>query len=221
MTSKSLDQFWSEATRVLAAGSLDIPFAATYTTQDPAGSSGSSASSHASFSLPKNIDLKSIVGLVKNNNVSRRCFEATSENDSLVTHLHRAAETNDIVHLNSETFPVLSQVLCRPHKDKCREAVILPIRPTTRDYVGGFVLIGLNPRRPWDEDHQSVAEPKACFPYFDAYIDQSQGFHSTGQPYVRYQYGFCRAYRGRDSEVANSCKTVSGLQSSTNDPRTF
>lgn len=34
-------------------------------------------------------------------------------------------------------------------------AVVCPIRPTTGENVIGFLLIGVNPRRPYDEDYQS------------------------------------------------------------------
>lgn len=38
--------------------------------------------------------------------------------------------------------------------DPCRAAVICPIRPTKEEDVMGFVFLGLNPRRPYDNDYR-------------------------------------------------------------------
>lgn len=38
--------------------------------------------------------------------------------------------------------------------DPCRAAVICPIRPTSDENVMGFLLLGLNPRRPYDNDYR-------------------------------------------------------------------
>jgi hypothetical protein len=39
--------------------------------------------------------------------------------------------------------------------EPCREAVIFPVRPTTGENVLGFLLIGMNPRRPYDDAYIS------------------------------------------------------------------
>lgn len=38
--------------------------------------------------------------------------------------------------------------------DPCRSAVMCPIRPTKEENVMGFLLLGLNPRRPYDNDYR-------------------------------------------------------------------
>ncbi|KAK1758611.1 hypothetical protein QBC47DRAFT_375225 [Echria macrotheca] len=38
--------------------------------------------------------------------------------------------------------------------DPCRAAVVLPIRPTKEENVMGILLLGLNPRRPYDNDYR-------------------------------------------------------------------
>ena len=42
--------------------------------------------------------------------------------------------------------------------EPCREAVVCPVRPTTGENVMGFLVIGINPRRPYDEDYQSFIQ---------------------------------------------------------------
>jgi hypothetical protein len=37
--------------------------------------------------------------------------------------------------------------------DACRAAVVCPIHPTTGDNILGFLVMGINPRRPYDDDY--------------------------------------------------------------------
>lgn len=41
----------------------------------------------------------------------------------------------------------------RGFEEPCREAIIFPVRPTNAEAVMAFLLIGVNPRRPYDEDY--------------------------------------------------------------------
>lgn len=42
----------------------------------------------------------------------------------------------------------------RGFRDACHSVVVLPIRPTREDGVMGLLLLGLNPRRPYDHDYR-------------------------------------------------------------------
>lgn len=39
--------------------------------------------------------------------------------------------------------------------EPCREDIVCPIRPTTGENVMGFLVVGVNPRPPFDDDYQS------------------------------------------------------------------
>jgi hypothetical protein len=43
----------------------------------------------------------------------------------------------------------------RGFREPCREAVIFPVRPTIGENVLGFLLMGVNPRRPYDDAYMS------------------------------------------------------------------
>jgi PAS domain S-box-containing protein len=43
----------------------------------------------------------------------------------------------------------------RGFEEPCREAIIFPVRPTNGESVMAFLLIGVNPRRPYDESYHS------------------------------------------------------------------
>ena len=42
--------------------------------------------------------------------------------------------------------------------EPCSEALVCPIRPTTGENVLGFLVVGVNPRRPFDDDYQSFIQ---------------------------------------------------------------
>jgi hypothetical protein len=45
----------------------------------------------------------------------------------------------------------------RGFPEPCRLAVVCPIRPTTGENVIGFLVVGINPRRPYDDDYQAFS----------------------------------------------------------------
>lgn len=53
---------------------------------------------------------------------------------------------------------LLEGIEWRGFGEACREAVVCPIRPTTGENVMGFLCIGVNPRRPYDEDYESFIQ---------------------------------------------------------------
>ena len=48
---------------------------------------------------------------------------------------------------------LLEGFACRGFPEKPRAAIVCPIHPTTADSINGFLVIGLNPRRPYDDDY--------------------------------------------------------------------
>jgi PAS domain S-box-containing protein len=53
--------------------------------------------------------------------------------------------------------PLLEGIEWRGYGDPCREAIIFPLRPTNGDTIFAFLLIGIHPRRAYDEDYRSFA----------------------------------------------------------------
>lgn len=50
---------------------------------------------------------------------------------------------------------LLEGIEWRGYGEPCREAIIFPVRPTNGESVLGFLLLGINPRRPYDDDYKS------------------------------------------------------------------
>ena len=60
-----------------------------------------------------------------------------------------------VYHVEDGTLPqnLIEGLTTRGFGDVCRSAVICPIAPTTSEKVLGIVVLGLNPRVPFNEDH--------------------------------------------------------------------
>jgi PAS domain S-box-containing protein len=63
------------------------------------------------------------------------------------------------LRLQDGTFPesLLEDIEWRGYGDPCREVIIFPLRPTNGDTVFAFLLIGIHPRRAYDDDYKSFA----------------------------------------------------------------
>jgi GAF domain-containing protein len=62
-----------------------------------------------------------------------------------------------MLQVRNGTLPeaLLEDIDWRGYHEPCREAIIFPIRPSGGENVLGFLLMGVNPRRPYDKDYES------------------------------------------------------------------
>lgn len=60
-----------------------------------------------------------------------------------------------LLEVGSQDLPseLLGGLVSRGFGDPCRGVVVCPIHPTTGDSILGFLVVGVNPRRPYDEDY--------------------------------------------------------------------
>jgi signal transduction histidine kinase/PAS domain-containing protein/DNA-binding NarL/FixJ family response regulator len=66
------------------------------------------------------------------------------------------ANTPTVLSTRDGSLPkhLLDGVHWRGFQDPCHEAIVYPIRPTKDEPVMGILVLGLNPRRPYDHDYQ-------------------------------------------------------------------
>ena len=62
-----------------------------------------------------------------------------------------------ILHRRNGTLPdeLTEGIKWRGYGDPCKEAIIIPVRPTNGENVFAFLLIGVNPRRAFDEEYKA------------------------------------------------------------------
>jgi hypothetical protein len=72
-------------------------------------------------------------------------------------YLREAMKTDKPALLTSEDGPLsklISGLECRGFQEPCSSVVVFPIHPMSGESISGFLVMGVNPRRPYDDDYQ-------------------------------------------------------------------
>ena len=158
VTARDVDSYWEKAIQELAAVEprYDIPMAVLYTVEnDPeTAADGSAASTPA-----KICRLAGTLGVPENHPIAPNTLGLRSGAEPLASAFVEAmtAQHPTLLQTSDGTLPpsLLQGLQWRGFEgDPCRAAVICPIRPTKEEDPMGFLLLGLNPRRPYDNDYR-------------------------------------------------------------------
>ncbi|KAI5848592.1 hypothetical protein DFP73DRAFT_474167, partial [Morchella snyderi] len=137
------DNFWSFVLEGLGSNEIDTPFALLYRVISEKG-----CVLAGSLGIPEHLQVKG--GL------------APGEPDEQFLFYHEmilARESNSVVVKSLETVPhtskqELSEIQYRGFGDPCTHVAIIPIQPSpSRTF--GYLILGLNPRRPYDHEYFS------------------------------------------------------------------
>lgn len=65
-----------------------------------------------------------------------------------------------VLRVGDGTFPkgLIGEAKSRAFGDICDAAVVIPIGPSTRDNILGFLIVGINPRRVYDHDYSQFMQ---------------------------------------------------------------
>lgn len=81
--------------------------------------------------------------------------------EGFVPSFQEATRTREpiLLRVKDGTLPeaLLEGIEWRDFGDPCSEAIIFPVRPTTTDNVLAFLVLGVNPRRPYDNEYKAFA----------------------------------------------------------------
>lgn len=187
---RTFQSFWEIALQTLTLNNKDVPFALLYSTEHQCSSEIGSISS-PSASVPTSTwkcVLKGSIGIDSGHPLAPSIVDIPSNSYVFHSYLLEAAKAGKatIVHLKDLHLPdsVLADVNWQGYGDQCRVVVICPIMPTTGEnaQVEGFVILGANPRRPFDENYQKfvhvmvrlLATSLASVALFDAEVRQKE-----------------------------------------------
>ena len=151
---------WPYILRGLSDNEFDFPFAILYSVAEDAetedeGSPYSSESSHIS----KLCHLQGTLGVPDGHKAVPKRLDLRWSRGGFVPSFRNAMKTREPTLLTTKDG-TLSETLIegfewRGFREPCREAVVCPIRPTTGENVLGFLVVGVNPRRQFDDDYQA------------------------------------------------------------------
>lgn len=148
--------FWDEVLGALECNEHDTPFVLLYSLCDETDSEESSIYSN-SVAVPRQCFLEGGLGVPKGHRCAPETADFASSNEGFLPYCREAAKSNrhklfDVS--KGELDPDLLEGLdWRGFGDAAKAVIVCPIHPTTGDSTIGFLILGVNPRRPYDDDY--------------------------------------------------------------------
>ncbi len=160
---RDLKSFWREVLKALEYNENDAPFVILYSVIDSLGldvdSDASSTQSQSTHSTQgaKQCVLEGTLGIPNGHRVAPKQLDLRSETDFLAQVFREAMKSDRplLLQTNNGTLngDLLDGIDWRGFGDPCSAAVCCPINLTNGDSVLGFLVMGVNPRRPYDDDY--------------------------------------------------------------------
>ncbi|KAK4660215.1 hypothetical protein QC762_117090 [Podospora pseudocomata] len=159
ITARDVKSYWEKTIEQLRAvdPQYDIPLAILYSVdEDP---EASSAPPSPSLGPSKICRLEGALGVPEEHPIVPHTISLRMSDDGLAAAFREALKAPHplLLQTHDESLPthLLEGLQWRGfNDDPCRAAVICPIRPTKKENVMGLLFLGLNPRRPYDNDYR-------------------------------------------------------------------
>lgn len=166
-SAKNINDYWNAILKAFESNNQDIPYVVAYhfhDLHDRDAESFQSATPSADSSgprVPRSCTLAGVVG--KSISQVPLSFDVTDEEDEFIQIVRKSIRSGQSIqiHRHDGTMPHWLQETShgRAYNDQCTSALIMPIRPSTRnDAEGknsiGFLVVGLNPRLKYDKDYE-------------------------------------------------------------------
>jgi len=156
---RHVKDFWHRVLIGLDSNPFDVPFALAYSVTDADDGDSSSHSSNGSSISLKSCVFEGGLGVPEGHAAAAARLDLRRSCEGFIPSFREAMRTREPTKLQTRdgTLPewLIDDIEWRGFGEPCREAIIFPVRPTTGDNVLGFLLIGVNPRRPYDDEYRS------------------------------------------------------------------
>ncbi|KAI0886109.1 uncharacterized protein GGS22DRAFT_124374 [Annulohypoxylon maeteangense] len=149
VTARDVRSYWAKLIQGLEAchPTYDIPLAILYSLEED-----------FPLSTGKTCRLEGCLGVPNGHPMAPSKLRLDERSQGLSLSFRQTLESQNplLLRIRDGTLPksLLEGLKWRGFEDPCREAVICPIRPTKEENVLGFLFLGLNPRRPYDNDYR-------------------------------------------------------------------
>jgi PAS domain S-box-containing protein len=157
---RTVKNFWGRVLDGLQHNHSDVPFALLYSIAEVDEADTASHSSDSTISM-KSCLLEGSIGIPKGHAAALPKLDLKRSQEGFVPAFREAMRTREPTTLQTRdgTLPesLLDGIEWRGYGDPCKEAIIFPVRPTNGDNVFAFLLIGINPRRAYDEEYKAFA----------------------------------------------------------------
>ncbi|KAM3088426.1 hypothetical protein ACMFMG_000070 [Clarireedia jacksonii] len=149
--------FWGQVIKGLQYNPRDIPFALLYSVGDDAADSDMSSLHSGSVSQSPVCVLEGTIGVPEGHNVAVSPLDLNGSDEGFAPHLRESIKVDRPIILTTEDGTLSSEIIegleWAGFGDPCRAVVVMPLHATTGESILGFLVMGINPRRPYDDDY--------------------------------------------------------------------
>ncbi|RAL68170.1 hypothetical protein DID88_008879 [Monilinia fructigena] len=163
-TARNMKGFWTQVIKALEYNPFDIPFALLYSVHEDVDSDMSSQRSLTSGGVSQApcCVLEATIGVPSGHRSAATPLDLNTSEDGFAPYLRESVKLDRPILLTTEkgTLPteLIGGLECVGFGDSCRAAVVIPLHATSRESILGFLVIGVNPRRPYDDDYSLFVE---------------------------------------------------------------
>ncbi|WZH49774.1 hypothetical protein QYS62_010983 [Fusarium acuminatum] len=156
----TIKSFWKRVLDGLEDNHRDVPFALVYSVGEAEEADHQSSSSGSTISS-KSCFLEGTIGIPQGHPAAPSQIDLKRSYQGFVPSFREAIRTREptLVRLRDGTLPedLLQGITWRGFDEPGTEAIIFPVRPTNGENVLAFLVLGVNPQRPYDEGYISFA----------------------------------------------------------------
>ncbi|KAI1459533.1 hypothetical protein F4805DRAFT_455697 [Annulohypoxylon moriforme] len=156
---RDVKSFWSQVNLGLDYNEDDVPFNLVYSVTEESESDVSSMHS-GSWEKPPLLMLEASLGVPQGHHLLVESLNLRTSHEGFAPYMRESMSNAGqpvILSAGDGTLPegLMDGLAWRGPGDACRSIVIFPVHPTTgSESVVGFIVMGVNPRRPYDDDYK-------------------------------------------------------------------
>ena len=155
-SARDLKGFWTQVLGAFEFNEYDSPFLMLYSVSDEADSDSSSIHSNSVFAI-RHCLLEGALGIPEGHSAAPDQLDLKAGTDGFGPVFREVMKTDKpvLLEVGSGELPeaLLAGLGWRGFGDPVRAVVVCPIHPTTGENILGFLVLGVNPRRPYDDDY--------------------------------------------------------------------
>jgi PAS domain S-box-containing protein len=155
-SARDVKAFWAQVMGAFDYNQVDSPFMLLYSVIDDVDSDASSMHSSSTFAA-KPCHLEGALGVPEGHQCAPEYLELRNGMEGFAQVFREVSHTDKpaLVEIGTDGLPesLLHGLDWRGFGDPCTSVVVCPIHPTTGEAVLGFLVLGVNPRRPYDDDY--------------------------------------------------------------------
>ena len=155
-TARHVSQFWGLLLDGLSFNELDVPLVMVYSLNPDAQENDIPISGSSSGAATKTFHLEGTLGIESGHRAAPPSIDLRTSKEGFAWTFRQALTQDKPIVLREDDgtldVSLLEGIKWRGFGDPSKVIVVAPIHPTTGDSTLGFLVIGTNPRRPYDED---------------------------------------------------------------------